>query len=223
MRRFLGLACATLTVLAADSGHATSVFVGSIADWIATPVQTSADKTFTYVGSSGGWSNAELVTISSNTPQNSETVSIDGLSNYIGPQTLMIAYEVAISSSDTFLSISLDQDFSGATATTFKDVFGSLADMIANPTPGSGTWALSVVNAGAGTTVAVPPVQTLWIRDTISLSPSGSVLSISNTIVQVPEPAAATASLVVAGCGGLIACRGRRRRTRRLAVGCVAT
>jgi hypothetical protein len=212
-----------MTVLAADSGHATSVFVGSIADWIATPVQTSADKTFTYVSSSGGWSNAELVTISSNIPQNSETVSIDGLSNYIGPQTLMIAYEVAISSSDTFLSIALDQDFSGANATTFKDVFGSLADMIANPTPGSGTWSLSVVNAGAGTTVAVPPVQTLWIRDTISLSPSGSVLSISNTIVQVPEPAVATASLVVAGCGGLVACRGRRRPNRRLPAACAAT
>lgn len=219
MRRFFVCACFTIAALTAQSGHATSVFIGSIADWIANPIQTSADKTFTYVDSSAGWSGAELVTISSNNLQNSETVSIDGLSNYIGPQALMIAYEVAISSSDTFLSISLDQDFSGANVTTFQDVFGSLADLVANPTPGSGTWSLSVINAGAGTTVGVPPVQTLWIRDTISLSPSGSVLSVSNTIVQVPEPTVSSAGLLALGSVGLVTSRwGRRRGARDLPV-----
>jgi hypothetical protein len=186
---FVGTMAAVVVALGAGGGQASSVFVGSVADWIANPSQFANDKTFIYVSSSGGWTGEELVTISSNIPQNSETVGIDGLSNYIGPQSLMLAYEVVISSTDVFGSISLDQNFSGATATTYKDMFASLADLQANPTPGSGTWALSVVDGAAGSTIALPAIQQIWIRDTISLSPSGSVLSISNTIVQVPEPA----------------------------------
>jgi hypothetical protein len=209
MKRFFVIVAASFLMIAGGRVQAASIFVGTMADWLATPAQVSGDKTFTYVSASG-WSGAELVTISSNIPQNSESVSIDGLSDYIGPQTLTIAYEVAISSSDVFQSVSLDQDFSGASATTYKDMFASLEDLQANPTPGSGTWALSVIDSGAGTTIAVPAIQTLWIRDTIVLGASGSVLSISNTIVQVPEPAAAS----LAGCGMLLAGAAWRRRKR---------
>jgi hypothetical protein len=207
MNRVLGIVAASFVMLALGRVEANSIFIGSIADWSATPAQVVGDKTFTYVSASG-WSSAELVTISTNVPQNSYTLSIDGLSNYIGPQTLTIAYEVAISSSDVFQSISLDQNFSGSSATTYKDMFVSLQDLQANPTPGSGTWALSVIDSGAGTTVAVSPIQTLWIRDTIVLDASGSVLSISNTIVQVPEPAGAG----LVGCGILLAGTARRWR-----------
>jgi hypothetical protein len=213
---FVGTMAAVVVALGAGGGQASSVFVGSVADWIANPSQFANDKTFIYVSSSGGWTGEELVTISSNIPQNSETVGIDGLSNYIGPQSLMLAYEVVISSTDVFGSISLDQNFSGATATTYKDMFASLADLQANPTPGSGTWALSVVDGAAGSTIVLPAIQQIWIRDTISLSPSGSVLSISNTIVQVPEPALVSVAACLSGGSMLLAWRGvRRRRFRR--------
>ena len=211
---FVRAVAAAAVVLGAGGVQAQSVFVGSVADWIADPVQTSGDKTFTYVNSSGGWTNAELVTLSSNIPQNSESLSIDGLSNYIGPQNLMIAYAVVISSSDTFSSISLDQDFSGATATTYKDIFASLEDLDASPTPGSGTWALSLINADGGSTVALPGLKEIFIRDTITLSPSGSVLSVSNTMVQVvPEPDMVPVTACLAGGSMLVAWLARWRRT----------
>ena len=214
MRRFLfRTVVAAAVLMGAGAAQAASVFVGSIADWIANPMQVAADKTFTYIASSGGWTGDELVTISSNLPQNSETLSIDGLSDYIGPQNLTIAYEVAISSSDVFATISLDQDFSGATAVTYKDIFASLADLQANPTPGSGTWALSVIDGAAGSTVALPAIQSIWVRDTITLSASGSVLSVSNTIVQVPEPNGISATAGLAVSGAVLAWMARRRRT----------
>jgi hypothetical protein len=214
MRRFLSrTVIAAAMLMSAGAAQAASVFVGSIANWIANPTQVAADKTFTYVASSGGWTGDELVTISSNLPQNSETLSVDGLSDYIGPQNLMIAYEVAISSSDVFATIALDQDFSGATAVTYKDIFASLADLQANPTPGSGTWALSVIDGAAGSTVALPAIQSIWVRDTITLSASGSVLSVSNTIVQVPEPNGISATAGLAVSGAVLAWMARRRRT----------
>jgi hypothetical protein len=204
------VAAAAVVMLGAGGVQASSVFVGSVADWILNPSQVADDKTFTYVGSSGGWTEDELVTISSNIPQNSETLSIDGLSDYIGPQNLMLAYSVVISSSDVFGTISLDQNFSGAT--TYKDIFASLADLEANPTPGSGTWALSVIDGAAGSTIALPGIQSIWIRDTITLSSSGSVLSVSNTIVQVPEPDLVSATACLAGGSMLLAWLARRRR-----------
>jgi hypothetical protein len=206
------VAAAAVVMLGAGGVQASSVFVGSVADWIANPIQVASDKTFIYVGSSGGWTGDELVTISSNLPQNSETLFIDGLSDYIGPQNLMLAYNVVISSSDVFGTISLDQNFSGATATTYKDIFASLADLEANPTPGTGTWALTLIDGAAGSTIAVPGIQSIWIRDTITLSPSGSVLSVSNTIVQVPEPDLVSATACLAGGSMLLAWLARRRR-----------
>jgi hypothetical protein len=210
MKRLIFLLAGVLVPLSSGALQASSVFVGSLADWIADPVQVAGDKVFTYVDSSGGWSGDELVTISSNIPQNSETVSIDGLSDYIGPQNLMLAYSAVISSTDVFLSLSLDQNFSGSSATTYKDIFTSLEDLQANPVPGTGTWSLSVIDAGTGTTVSLPPLQGLWIRDTIVLDASGSVLSISNTAVQVPEPHVLAATILCAI--GTFAVRRERRR-----------
>ena len=221
MRRsfVFGTVAAVVVMLGAGGVQASSIFVGTVADWIASPTQVAADKTFLYLDSSGGWSGDELVTISSNIPQNSETLSIGDLSDYIGPQNLMLSYQVTISSSssDVFGSISLDQNFSGATATTYKDIFASLADLEASPTPGSGTWALSVIDNAAGSTVALPGIKSIWIRDTITLSPSGSVLSVSNTIVQVPEPDMVPATACLAGGSMLVAWLARWRRTRRSA------
>jgi hypothetical protein len=206
------MVAAAVVVLGAGGVQASSVFVGSMADWMADPSQVVNDKTFIYVASNGGWTGDELVTISSNIPQNSETLSIDGLSDYIGPQDLMITYQVLISSSDRFGSITLGQNFSGATATTYKDIFPTLADLQANPTPGSGTWTLSVVDGAAGSTVALPGIQSIWIRDTITLNESGSVLSVSNTIVQVPEPDLLPATACLAGGSMLVVWMKRRRR-----------
>jgi hypothetical protein len=212
------VAAAAVVMLGAGGVQASTVFVGTVADWAATPTQVASDKTFFYLGSSGSWSGLEEVLISSNIPQNSETLSISRLSDYIGPQDLMLAYQVTISStsSDVFSTISLDQDFSGATAITYKDIFASLADLVANPTPGQGTWALSLINAGGGSTVALPGLKEIFIRDTITLSPSGSVLSVSNTMVQVvPEPDMVPATACLAGGSMLVAWLARWRRTRR--------
>lgn len=223
MRRsfVFGTVAATVVVMLGAGGvQASSIFVGTVADWIANPTQVAADKTFFYLSSSGGWSGDELVTISSNIPQNSESLSIDGLSDYIGPQNLMLAYQVTISSSssDVFGSISLDQNFSGATATTYKDIFASLVDFQNNPNPGDGTWALSVIDGAAGSTVALPGLKSIWIRDTITLSSGGSVLSVSNTMVQVvPEPDMVPATACLAGGSMLVAWLARWRRTRRSA------
>jgi hypothetical protein len=212
------VAAAAVVMLGAGGVQASTIFVGTVADWAATPTQVAADKTFFYLGSSGSWSGLEELQISSNIPQNSETLSISSLSDYIGPQNLMLAYQVTISSSssDVFATISLDHDFSGATATTYKDIFASLADLENSPTPGSGTWALSLINAGGGSTVALPGLKEIFIRDTITLSPSGSVLSVSNTMVQVvPEPDMVPATACLAGGSMLVAWLARWRRTRR--------
>jgi hypothetical protein len=222
MRRSIifGTVAAAVVMLGAGGVQASSIFVGSVADWIANPTQVAADKTFLYLDSSGGWSGLEEVTISSNLPQNSETLSFSGLSDYIGPQNLMLAYQVTISStsSDVFATISLDQDFSGATAISYKDIFASLEDLQNNPTPGQGTWALSVIDNAAGSTIALPGLKSIWIRDTITLSESGSVLSVSNTMVQVvPEPDMVPPTACLAGGSMLVAWLARWRRTRRSA------
>ena len=219
MRRsfiFGTVAAAAVVMLGAGGVQASTIFVGTVADWAANPIQVAADKTFLYLSSSGGWSGLEELQISSNIPQNSETLGISSLSDYIGPQNLMLAYQVTISStsSDVFATISLDQDSSGATATTYKDIFASLADLENNPTPGSGTWALSVIDDGDGSTIALPGLKSIWVRDTITLSSSGSVLSVSNTMVQVvPEPDMVPATACLAGGSMLVAWLARWRRT----------
>jgi hypothetical protein len=122
---------------------------------------------------------------------------------------------ISSTSSDVFGTIALDADISGATVIAYKDIFASLEDLNAHPTPGDGTWALSVTDNAAGSTIALPGIKSIWIRDTITLSPSGSVLSVSNTIVQVPEPAMVPATACLAGGSMLLAWLARWRRTRR--------
>ena len=207
---------AAVVMLGAGGVQASSIFVGTVAEWSLSPTQVAADKTFLYLDSSEGWTGDELVTISSNLLQNSETLTIEDLSDYIGPQNLMLAYQVTISStsSDVFGSISLAQNSSGATATAYKDIFASLDDLQNNPTPGSGTWKLSVIDNTGGSTIALPGLKSIWIRDTITLSESGSVISVSNTMVQVvPEPDMVPATACLAGGSMLVAWLARWRRT----------
>ena len=56
----------------------------------------------------------------------------------------------------------------------------------------------------------LPPLQSIWVRDTTTLDATGSVLSVSNTYVQmVPEPG----TYALAGVGiAVAAARGLRRR-----------
>jgi len=58
--------------------------------------------------------------------------------------------------------------------------------------------------------VPLPPLQTIWVRDTISLDSTGSVLSVSNTYVQaVPEPGTYARAAV-----GIAVAAARRLRRR---------
>lgn len=86
-----------------------STFIGSLADWQATPVPTTGDKQFTYLTNTGSWSGAELFTLSANIPLGSYTLGLDGLSAYVGPYTLSFGYELLITdSTQYFQSMALD-------------------------------------------------------------------------------------------------------------------
>ena len=101
---------------------------------MANPVQTTGDKQFTYLTQSGRWSGAEFLTLSSNIPLNSHSLSIDGLSAYVGPFTLSVGYELPITNpSYCFQSISLDVNASGTTTLVTKDIL----DTFASFTPGT--------------------------------------------------------------------------------------
>ena len=201
--------CLSSLVLLPGAASAQSTFIGSIANWADNPVQTSGDKQFTYLTQSGSWSGAELLTISSNILLESHSLSIDGLSAYTGPYTLSIGYEVQITSADQFESISLDVNASGTTTVITKDIFDTFAAFDSGTAPGSGQWSLSLNNSSAGTTVSLPPIQTIWVRDTLAVSDSGSILGISNTVVQLPEPSSLAYIATVLGLGGVMY---RRRR-----------
>lgn len=110
-----------------------------------------------------------------------------------------------------FKSVALDQDHTGDNVTTNKDVFGSEQEWLTYTTPGAGTLAnLVAVNNVVPGDALLPPIQSLWVRDTINLDATGSVLSVSNTYVQaVPEPG----TYALAGVGiALAAARVSRRR-----------
>jgi hypothetical protein len=184
-----------------STSFAQSTFIGSVADWANNPVQTSGDKQFTYLTQSGSWSGAELLTISSNIPLDSHSLSIDGLSAYIGPYTLSVGYELQITSSNQFESMALDVNASGTNTLITKDIFNTLSSFLSGTVPGSGTWSLSLINSSSGSTVSLPPIQTIWVRDTLETSASGSILGISNTIVQLPEPNSLVCMAVGLGFG----------------------
>lgn len=200
-------------VLLPGAASAQSTSIGSIANWANNPVQTSGDKQFTYLTQSGSWSGAERFTLSSNIPLDSHSLSIDGLSDYIGPFTLSVGYQLQITSADLFESMSLDVDASGTTTIITKDIFDTFAAFESGTTPGSGVWSLSLINSSSGSTVSLPPIQTIWVRDTLDASPSGSILGISNTVVQLPEPSSLALAGIGASLGGVAYWRRRRSAT----------
>ena len=208
-------ACLSSVVVLTGAASAQSTIIGSLANWAATPIQSVGDKRFTYLTQSGSWSGTEIFAITSNSSLDSYTLSIDGLGPYPRPFTLSVGYEVQILSGDAFESMSLDVNATGTTTLVTKDIFTSFASFASGTTPGSGTWSLSLLNSGSGTTVNLSPIQTIWVRDTITASDSGSLLGISNTIVQLPEPSSLAAVAVGTGCCGLTYWRRRRALRKR--------
>lgn len=209
MKSLLSFLCG-IVLLACGNAHAASINIGTMANWAATPSWVTGDKTFTYLSSAGGWNGSELLTLSTNNPQNSHSLGIVSLSSYIGPQNLSVSYRVDISGISQFKTVALDQNHTGDNVTSYKDVFGSLADLEASMGPGDGTLvSLMAVNNGAPPDAALPTVQSIWVRDTIVIDDTGSLFGVSNTYVQmVPEPG----TYALAGVGIAVAAAQRLRR-----------
>jgi len=201
--RHIAAASLTSVVLLAGAASAQSTFIGTLANWVANPVQTIGDKQYTYLTQSGSWNSLELFTLSSNIPLNSNSLTVNGLSDYVGPFTLSFGYELLVTNtSNYFDSMSLSVNSTGTTTTVTKDIFDTFAAFSTGTVPGSGTWSLSLINSGSGSTVSLPPIQTVWVRDTITASPSGSLLGVTNTVVQLPEPSSLALAGIGAGLGG---------------------
>jgi len=212
--RHIAAASLTSVVLLAGAASAQSTFIGTLANWVANPVQTIGDKQYTYLTQSGSWNSLELFTLSSNIPLNSNSLTVNGLSDHIGPFTLSFGYELLVTNtSNYFDSMSLSVNSTGTTTTVTKDIFDTFAAFSTGTVPGSGTWSLSLINSGSGSTVSLPPIQTVWVRDTITASPSGSLLGVTNTVVQLPEPSALAIAGIAVGCGGAAYWRKRRLAT----------
>lgn len=215
MKSLLSFAC-SIVLLASGSAHAASVNIGNMAAWSGSTSWTTGDKTFTYLSDSGNWSGSELLTLSSNNPQNSHSLGIVSLSSYIGPQSLSVSYRVDISGIYEFSTVALDQNHTGDNVTTYKDVFGSLEDLEFYTSPGDGTIAsLMAVNNLAPGEAGLPNLQSIWVRDTILIDDTGSLFGVSNTYVQmVPEPG----TYALAGVGIAVAAGQRFRRRLTAAV-----
>ena len=212
--RHIAAASLTSVVLLAGAASAQSTFIGTLANWVANPVQTIGDKQYTYLTQSGSWNSLELFTLSSNIPLNSNSLTVNGLSDYVGPFTLSFGYELLVTNtSNYFDSMSLSVTSTGTTTTVTKDIFDTFAAFSTGTVPGSGTWSLSLINSGSGSTVSLPPIQTVWVRDTITASPSGSLLGVTNTVVQLPEPSSLALAGIGAGLGGAAYWRKRRLAT----------
>lgn len=193
---------------------ARAVSFGSIADWRNAPNQTISvgDKNFVWLADSGNWTGSENVNLAAFPAANVESFGIDQLEGYLGPLTLSIAYRIDITSFDVFSAVALDQDYLLSTVTTNKDIYGSLQELQANPLPGSGTVAaLAIVDfvPTPAPPVPLPPLTSIWVRDTVTLTSGAAVQSISNTYFQaVPEPGAG--SLTLTGIGIAAVLRARR-------------
>jgi len=212
--RHTAAACLSSVVLLAGAASAQSTFIGTLANWVANPVQTIGDKQYTYLTQSGSWNSLELFTLSSNIPLNSNSLTVNGLSDYIGPFTLSFGYELLVTNtSNYFDSMSLSVTSTGTTTTVTKDIFDTFAAFSTGTVPGSGTWSLSLINSGSGSTVSLPPIQTVWVRDTITASPTGSLLGVTNTVVQLPEPSSLALAGIGAGLGWAAYWRKRRSAT----------
>lgn len=187
--------------------------IGTMANWQATPLQVEFDQECLWLSDSGNWNSTELLTLSKNIPLTSVSLGIVSLSSYVGPTTLSVSYEMSITSADVFQSAALSMNATGTNVRATKDIFPSYAELIANPTPGTGTWSLVDDNGADPAEVSLPPLQHIWVRDTIALDASGSLFGISNTYVQVvPEPRAGVMLAFAAGGAALWRWRGRRRQ-----------
>jgi hypothetical protein len=191
--------------------------IGTMADWEATPLQVEFDQECLWLADSGNWDTTELLTLSKNIPLGSVSLGLVSLSSYIGPITLSVSYEMSINSADVFHSAALSMNTTGTNVMAYTDIFPSYADLIANPTPGSGTWTLYLENGADPPAVLLPMLRNIWVRDTIVLDNSGSLFGISNTYVQiVPEPGAGV--LLAFAAGGIALWRWRHRRRQPAAV-----
>jgi hypothetical protein len=205
--------CAWVVCVVAWASAADAGTIGTMADWEATPLQVEFDQEALWLADSGNWDSTELLTLSKNIPLASVSLGLVSLSSYVGPITLSVSYEMSITSSDVFQSAALSMNVTGTNTLAYKDIFPSYADLIANPTPGTGTWTLFVENGADPPEVPLPMLQHIWVRDTIILDSSGSLFGISNTFVQiVPEPGAAALLAFGAGGAALWRWRGRRRQ-----------
>ena len=215
--RHIAAACLSSVGLLAGAASAQTTFLGTIANWQANPIQPIGDKQYTYLTQSGSWSGDELFTLSSNIPLFSNSLTVNGLGALTGPFTLSFGYELLITNtSNTFQSMALDVNSTGTTTTITKDIFDTVEAFNSGTAgPGVGTWSLTLINSSSGSTVSLPPIQTVWVRDWITASPSGSLLGVSNTAVQLPEPSSLALAGIAVSCGG--AAYWRRRRSAKIA------
>lgn len=201
-----------IVVAWASVAHAGNI--GTMAYWAANPVQTELDTESTWLADSGNWDSSELITLSKNVPLNSTSLGILNLTSYPRPLSLSVSYEVSITSSDKFVTAGLSMNFTGANVQAYKDIFASHADLVASPTPGTGTWTLYCANGMAPPDVSLPLLQSMWVRDTIVTDASGSLFGVSNTFVQfihAPEPGSGVLLAIAAGTAALWRSRSRRR------------
>jgi hypothetical protein len=205
---------AAVCLLCLPLSAARAVSFGTVADWRNAPNQTIAvgDKNFVWLADSGNWDGSENVNLAAFPAANAESFGIDQLEGYLGPLTLSIAYRIDITSFDVFSAVALDQDYLLSTVTTNKDIYGSLQELEDNPTPGSGTVAALAIVDFVPTPpppVPLPPLTSIWVRDTVTLTSGAALQSISNTYFQaVPEPG--TGSLTLTGIGLAALLRARR-------------
>jgi hypothetical protein len=213
--RHIAAASLSSVVLLAGAASAASLEIGTLAFWAANPIQTIGDKQYTYLTQSGSWNSLELFTLSTNVPLNSNSLTVNGLSDYVGPFTLSFGYELQVTNtSNYFDSMSLSVNSTGTTTTVTKDIFDTFAAFsTGTAVPGVGTWSLSLINSGSGSTVSLSPIQTVWVRDWITASPSGSLLGVTNTVVQLPEPSSLALAGIGAGLSGAAYWRKRRLAT----------
>ena len=209
----IAAACLSSVVLLEGAASAqVSTFIGSLANWQANPIQSIGDKQYTYLTQSGSWTGAELFTMSGNIPLGSNSLTCDGLDNYVGPFTLSFGYKLLITNtSNSFESMSLDVNSTGTTTLITKDIFDTETALLSGTA--IPTWSLTLINSSSGSTVSLPPIQTIWVRDTIAVSPSGSLLGLSNTAVQLPEPSSLALAGIAVSCGGVAYWRRRRSAT----------
>ena len=197
-----------------------AISFGSIADWAAAPDNTISidDKNFVWLADSGNWTGVENVNLAYLPAVNAHGFGIETLESYTGPLTLSVSYRIDITSSNLFAAVGMDQDFIFPNVTTYKDVYFSEASFNMAGLPGTGTVALSITNFTPSPTppVALPAVQSIWVRDTIVLDDIGVVQSISNTFVQaVPEPSSVALAVLGIGLAAALPLRlGASRRAR---------